>query len=144
MIRIIATDADETMMERSREGCYASGSLKELPVELVARAFKVSGKNYCISDDLKECVTFLRQDIRKSTPEGRFHLVLCRNSVFTYFDEALQKEMLGRIAARLLPGGVLVLGIHESLPGGMKEFEVWSDRLKVFRKGTSEKAVSKN
>ncbi|NTV53828.1 MAG: chemotaxis protein CheR [Syntrophaceae bacterium] len=140
MIMIVATDADETMMERSRGGCYTSGSLKELPVEWVARAFKASGRNYCISDDFKERVTFLRQDIRKSTPEGRFHLVLCRNSVFTYFDEGLQEKMLEQIAAKLLPGGALVIGIHESLPRGQgrEQFEVWSDRLKVFRKGTSE------
>lgn len=135
-IRIIATDADETMIERSRGGCYASGSLKELPVEWVSRSFSASGGKYCISDDIKEKVSFLRQDIRTSAPGGGFHLVLCRNSVFTYFDEALQREMLGRIAAKLHPGGTLILGIHESLPSGLKEFEVLSDRLKVYRMGT--------
>ncbi len=137
-IRIIATDADETMIERSRGGCYSAGSLKELPVEWVARAFKASGGKYCISDDIKENVTFLRQDIRTSAPEGRFHLVLCRNSVFTYFDDLLQEEMLERIAARLLPGGALVIGIHESFPHGQgrERFEVWLDRLKIYRIGT--------
>lgn len=137
-IRIIATDADETMIERSRRGCYAAGSLKELSVEWVAGAFKASGGNYCVSDDIKENVTFLRQDIRTSAPEGRFHFVLCRNSVFTYFDNLLQEEMLERIAARLLPGGALVMGIHESFPHGpgRERFEVWSDRLKISRRGT--------
>jgi len=137
-IRIIATDGDKTMIERSWRGCYAAGSLKELPVEWVARAMKASGGNYCINDDIRESVTFLQQDIRTSAPEGRFHLVLCRNSVFTYFDEGLQEEMLERIAARLLPGGALVMGIHESLPHGpgRKRFEVWLERLKIYRRGT--------
>jgi len=136
-IRIIATDADETMIERCRGGCYAAGSLKELPAEWVSRLLSASGGKYCISDDIKERVTFLRQDIRTSAPEGRFHLVLCRNSVFTYFDEGLQEETLERIAARLLPGGALVIGVHESFPQGQgrERFKVWSDRLKVYRMG---------
>jgi chemotaxis protein methyltransferase CheR len=134
-LKIVATDADQRMIERGKEGCYAGGSLRELPADRISEAFSASGRKYCIKDNVKEYVTFIHQDVRTSVPESRFHLVLCRNSVFTYFDEALQKEMLERIAAKLLPGGALVIGIHESLPGGMKDFEVWSDRQKIFRKG---------
>ena len=32
------------------------------------------------------------QDIRRGVPNGLFHLLLCRNMVFTYFDEKLQCE----------------------------------------------------
>jgi chemotaxis protein methyltransferase CheR len=135
MFEIVATDADQGMIERGREGCYSGGSLRELPAEWVSRSFSASGRKYCIRDDIKEYVTFLPQDIRTSAPDHGFQLVLCRNSVFTYFDEDSQKEMLEHIAAKLLPGGALILGIHESLPSGLKEFEVWSDRLKVYRKG---------
>ena len=31
------------------------------------------------------------QDVRDAVPEGRFHLILCRNLAFTYFEEALQR-----------------------------------------------------
>ena len=33
--------------------------------------------------------------------EGLFHLVLCRNIVFTYFDKELQKEVLSRLYNKL-------------------------------------------
>ena len=59
---------------------------------------------------------FLEQDIRHEFPEGRFDLILCRNLVFTYFATALQAAIARRLAERLVPEGVLVLGIHESLP----------------------------
>lgn len=49
-------------------------------------------------------------------PEGRFHLILCRNLVFTYFALPLQRRILTGIREELLPGGVLVLGRHERLP----------------------------
>ena len=55
-------------------------------------------------------------------PDGPFDLVFCRNLVFTYFAPALQLELLARIAARLRPGGFLVLGRHEQLPPGASGF----------------------
>ncbi|MEJ2719777.1 MAG: CheR family methyltransferase [bacterium] len=63
-------------------------------------------------------VYFFRQDIRDSHPDGMFRLVLCRNLVFTYFEESLQTEALERIIRRIGPGGYLVVGAYESIPGG--------------------------
>jgi chemotaxis protein methyltransferase CheR len=49
-------------------------------------------------------------------PKGMFDLILCRNLVFTYFLDDLQKDVLKRIKTRLSPDGYLVIGNHESLP----------------------------
>jgi chemotaxis protein methyltransferase CheR len=54
-------------------------------------------------------------------PEGPLDLVLCRNLAFTYFDEDGQGEVLRGIDERLVAGGYLVLGAHESLRGGVSE-----------------------
>ena len=45
-----------------------------------------------------------------------FDLVFCPNLVFTYFDEATQRSVIPRIARRIDPGGILVIGKSESLP----------------------------
>jgi len=79
-------------------------------------------------------VTFLLQDIRDRAPEGTFHLVLCRNLAFTYFDETLQKVTIRKITDRLSAGGALIIGNLESLPDGPWEVEPWSKRLGVYRK----------
>ena len=60
---------------------------------------------------------FLDQDIRRSYPEGPFDLIPCRNLVVIYFETTLQAAITERLAERLVSGGALVLGIHESLPG---------------------------
>jgi len=73
-------------------------------------------------------------DIRSEMPEGPFHLILCRNLAFTYFDEALQREVLARIRDRVVAGGALIIGIHESLPSGYPGFEPWLGITGVFRK----------
>jgi chemotaxis protein methyltransferase CheR len=73
------------------------------------------------------------QDIRETIPAGNFDLVLCRNLVFTYFDEPLQRTLLERIKGVMSTGGALVIGIHEQLPDGMSGFTPWSDRLRIYR-----------
>ncbi len=51
-------------------------------------------------------------------PSGPFDLVLCRNLVFTYFEQEVQVGFLERMLHRLVVGGLLVLGGHEALPEG--------------------------
>jgi len=77
-------------------------------------------------------VSFLRQDIRTELPGGEFDLILCRNLVFTYFDEALQLATLERIMTRLRPGGWLLLGVHESLPANTSGLKAVSERLGLY------------
>jgi hypothetical protein len=47
---------------------------------------------------------------------GGWSLILCRNVAFTYFNEAVQREVLSRIVARLRAGEFLVIGRHERPP----------------------------
>ena len=117
-LRIVATDIDERLLECAREGRYPASSLKELPRELLETAFVREGEQFRVRDELRAGVEFHRQDIREAMPAGPFDLVLCRNLAFTYFDEDEQREVLRGIDERLVAGGYLVVGAHESLPGG--------------------------
>lgn len=115
-LTILATDVDDVVLGRAREGCYAAASLRELPAELRERAFAVVGGRYCLRPAFRHGITFLRQDLRETMPEGPFDLVLCRNLAFTYFTPALQRTVLGRMTDRLAPDGWLVIGAQERLP----------------------------
>lgn len=107
---VLATDFDETVLARAAAATYEPSSLVELPAELRARAFDGT----TLRPELRARVRFERRDIRTFAPAEPQHLVLCRNAAFTYFDEATQRDLLGRI--RLAPGGLLVLGKGEQLP----------------------------
>jgi chemotaxis protein methyltransferase CheR len=115
-LAVVATDADEQLLERAARGCYPRGTLRELPSEWIRRAFVRDNGNHCLRPAFRESVLFLRQDIRSARPEGLFDLVLCRNVVFTYFDPSLQRNTLTEIAARMRPGAALVVGKREALP----------------------------
>jgi len=122
LLHIIATDADDALLARAQRGCYSKSSIMDLPGELVQRAFTRSGDLYTIKKTFTEKITFVQQDIREQLPDGPFQLILCRNFVLTCFTEALQREILEKIIARLAPGGILVVGCHESIPQGMTTF----------------------
>ncbi len=133
-ISILATDADLTMIERATEGCYAQGSLRNLPPGWTKSAFVRVGDRFCVGPEERRMVNFMEQDIRAEEPEGLFHLILCRNMVFTYFDEGLQKEILTRLHDKLHNNGALVAGIHEALPSGFTAFLPWPGCRGIYRK----------
>jgi chemotaxis protein methyltransferase CheR len=91
---------------------------------------------YCLRAEYRQGVEFVQQDVRTALPDGRSNLILCRNLVFTYFDEGTQRQILARLLARLLPGGALVIGRREILPSGTAELTPWPDaeRLGIYRR----------
>jgi len=133
-LRIIATDINHDALKRAQEGYYSESSLMDLPKELTQQAFLQSGKFYEIKKTFREDIEFLEQDIRIQLPEGCFHVIFCRNLVFTYFEEALQREILGRILEKLHRGGIFVIGIHESLPKGVSGIIQFEDNLGIYKK----------
>ena len=133
-IQITGTEVDSNLLGRAERACYPQSSVKDLPEKWLAQAFNRTNKQYCLYPEFREKVNFISQDIRLAAPDGPFHMVLCRNLAFTYFDISLQKEVLGRIFDSLLNGGILVIGIHESLPCEIACLHPWMPGLKIYRK----------
>ena len=132
-VEIVATDADPNVLRRARAGRYASGSLKELPERLREQAFYRDNDACCLEPAYRRGVRFLEQDIRVGQPDGRFDLVLCRNLVFTYFDEGRQREVLRRITGTMHDGAGLVLGAHEHVPDDVSGLCAWFERQAIYR-----------
>jgi chemotaxis protein methyltransferase CheR len=119
-LEIVATDCDARLLERARTARYPASSVRDLPVDLLKAAFENEGSWFQLRESYRAGVTFLEQDIRNETPDGRFEVVFCRNLALTYFDDELQTAVLDAIGRKLIPGGVLVVGIHESVPPGFR------------------------
>jgi chemotaxis protein methyltransferase CheR len=133
-LAVIATEADEVMIERAKAACYARSSLRDLPSEWVEQAFTRCGQLFRLKDKFRDCVRFELQDIRRSMPDGPFALILCRNLAFTYFDDAVQRRIADQLQSRLRPDGFLVLGTHEALPDEASGFKRMSPSLPVYRR----------
>jgi len=133
VIDIFGTDVDEVVLRRAKRACYSPGSLKELPARYRERAFIERDSLYCLRPELRRHMTFHLQDIRTDQPAGAFDLVLCRNSVFTYFQLPLQRAVLRRIGCRLTAGSFLVIGAHEHLPAGGERYTMPFGKLPIYR-----------
>lgn len=133
-LEIIATDIEPNMNRRAKVACYLYSSLKNLPVDWREQAFVKQNELFCLKPEYRRDVQFVEQDVRMEMPGGQFDLLLCRNLVFTYYEEAQQRQILDRMLDGIQPGGALAIGIHEELPEDTKGFSLWSERLRVFRK----------
>lgn len=135
-LRITATDAQEHMLHRARRGHYPPGTLKELPEDWRGEAFEEvdDEEPYRLQDIYRRGITWKRQDIREEMPAGPFDLVFCRNLVFTYFDEPLQRRCLQAIAERMRPGSLLILGKHETLPPGVSSFQTRDAHKHIYER----------
>ncbi len=117
-MQLMATDVDEQMLQRAQRGIYPASSLKDAPTDWLETAFVQSAHEWVLRQEFREQVDFRQQDIRTQTPAESFDLILCRNLVFTYYAEPLQRQVLERLTEHLVPGGFLVIGKHETLPAG--------------------------
>ena len=135
-LRILASESDERLLDRARRGVYDESSLRDLPDELRG-CFATEGERYRIEPAYREPIIFVRQDVRRELPTDEFHLVLCRNLIFTYYDESLQRLLLARLAQRLVPGGALVIGIHETLPAQEAGLSARDARLGMYVRTSS-------
>ena len=133
-LSILATEIDLHMIERARKGCYPAGSIRELPTKIKDFAFTKKDAQFCLKEQIKKRVQFLQQDIRDELPDSSFHLILCRNLVFTYFSLELQEKLTRKIFRRLKPGGGLVIGAHEELPGSLNGLAPWLPGESIYRK----------
>jgi chemotaxis protein methyltransferase CheR len=116
-LMITATDRNVSLLERAKKGIYPAGALKDMPSDWRITAFEDQDNMLQIQESFKEEVEFSEQDIREDMPEGEFDIILCRNLVFTYFQENLQQDTFNRMMTKLIPGGFFIVGIHESVPG---------------------------
>ncbi len=134
-LELVGTDTDEHQLERARQAVYPESCLRDLPEGWVGESFtrEPSGE-LRLSSDYRRRVSLARQDIRHEAPPGLFHLILCRNLAFTYFDDQSQSQVLTRLSSKLVPGGALVLGSHETLPPGEWDLAPWDDAGRILRK----------
>lgn len=115
-LSILATDINENLLERAKEGRYKRSSLREMPESIVASFFRTEKGFYVIDRAIQEGVQFGTHDVIRERPFLEMDIVFCRNSAFTYFSKGQQIDALKKVFLSLRVGGYLVIGRDESLP----------------------------
>ncbi|MCM8900843.1 protein-glutamate O-methyltransferase CheR [Caldicoprobacter algeriensis] len=113
-IRILATDIDQEALNKAREGIYDARSLQAVPQEWVDKYFKPLNGLSAIDSRIKACVDFKRHDLLKDPFPDNCHLILCRN-VMIYFTEEAKVKVYKKLHDALHPDGVLFVGSTEQI-----------------------------
>jgi len=119
---LLATDVDEVCLSRARQGIYSRSSLKEVPDDIQARYFemKKGGRQFLINTHLLPPIRWRQRDLLNPPLENDFyHVILLRNNLLTYYTGIELKKTFEQIIARITPGGYLVAGSHEKIPGSV-------------------------
>lgn len=112
--RILATDLDVEMLDKARKGVYTTTEYKNISNARQTKYFRQDGNTYAVSNDIKDIVEFKQHNLLLDKFETGFDLILCRNVVI-YFTEEAKDALYRRFLASLRPGGVLFVGGTEAI-----------------------------
>lgn len=107
---ILATDIDEVVLEKARHGAYLFNEVKSLPGDLREKYFRQEGEVFYFSDTLKKAVRFKKHNLLLEPYPADLDLIICRNVVIYFTEEAKHKIYLDfnralRIGGYYMTGG---------------------------------------
>lgn len=111
---ILATDIDNTILERAKSGEYVNGEVKNVKSEYLQKYFNKVNDKYIIDSKIKNMVTFKKHDLILDKYESGFDLIVCRNVVI-YFNQDVKNEIYKKFSDSLKKGGLLFVGATESI-----------------------------
>lgn len=128
-IQIIATDIDEDVLTFAKAGVYPEKSLTDLPKEYLERFFtKVDSTRYKIDDKIQKCVTFKKHNLLEDMYFSGVHLIVCRNVVIYFTDEA-KDDVYRKFNKALDDKGILFIGSTEQI---LKAKELGFKAMRTF------------
>ena len=141
--RIYATDINETVLMRAKQGVFPLEQMKAYTENYLAaggtRAFSeyyTAGYEGAQFDrSLTDGVVFSRHNLVSDRSFNEFHVIICRN-VMIYFDSALQDRVHDLFHESLVRFGLLALGQKESITftSHADDYKVIDQADRIFRK----------
>ncbi|SDQ54491.1 CheR family methyltransferase [Virgibacillus salinus] len=111
---ILATDIDNLVLERAKQGAYTEQSLKELPESVRDKYFKQESGLYHIDNEIKHHVRFKKHDLLSDIYPRNMDLIVCRN-VLIYFTDQAKNIIYQNFSDSLKHNGILFVGSTEQI-----------------------------
>jgi chemotaxis protein methyltransferase CheR len=113
-VQILATDIDENVIRKAKNGVYSERSIGELPSELREKYFIKTNNYYKLNDDIMRRITFKKHNLLADSYESDFDLIICRN-VLIYFTEEAKDIVYKKFSKALKKDGLLFVGSTEQI-----------------------------
>lgn len=111
---LLASDFDINILKKAKEGVYNKYEVGTIQKGYEKYIKQIDAEKYQIDQKLISKIRFERQDLLNSTYEKGFDLILCRNVVI-YFTEEAKDKLYKNFSDSLKPGGILFIGSTERI-----------------------------
>lgn len=110
--QIKGTDIDLEALAQAKRGEFSEPDVRAVPAPIKSKYLRQEGKSWFASSDLKPYLSFQKQNLLADRFDSGFDLIMCRNVVI-YFTEEAKNELYKRFFQALKPGGYLFVGSTE-------------------------------
>lgn len=110
--RVVGMDRSEAALETARNGVYPRGAARDLPHSLGERHLCADGERVAVSDALRSSATFVLRDAMIGPPPGSYEVIICKN-VLIYFGDDAAERVLGLLIRALADDGLLIVAKSE-------------------------------
>lgn len=116
-IQILATDMDNEVLSKAKKGMYTENSIKGLPKKYRDKYLNIDKDGIVtVSKQLKSCISFKQHNLLKDGYPQGVHMIVCRN-VMIYFTEEAKNKIYHRFSTALQKHGILFVGSTEQIIG---------------------------
>lgn len=112
---VTGTDISLSALNKAREGLYGARKLEQMNADLCERYFEAQADGrFKVIPSLAAQVCCARLNVLElaKAPMSGMDVIFCQN-LLIYFRRWRRREILNRLAERLAPGGLLVVGVGE-------------------------------
>lgn len=110
--RVVGMDRSEAAVASARAGVYPDASPAHVPDDLATRFLRHQDGALRVADELRPSVSFLVRDAMIGPPPGHYEIVLCRN-VLIYFGNDAAERAVQLLLRSLADGGFLLVAKSE-------------------------------
>jgi len=132
-VQIFATDIDERALAIARAGAYPVGIEEHVTAERLKRFFIKRGKQYQVTNEIRELVLFSAHNLITDPPFSRQNLICCRN-LLIYLGPHLQNKLIPLFHYALRPEGFLFLGPSENISSHAELFQAVDAKQRISKR----------
>lgn len=114
-ITILATDIDETVLDKAKKGIYNIENIKKVPKHFVDKYFiKYDEKSMQIKAEIRNKINFQKHDLLNDKYPENIDLLICRN-VMIYFNDVAKDRIYKKFYDSLNNDGIFFVGSTEQI-----------------------------
>jgi len=124
-ISLVGADVNRESLRAAREASYPAWSFRATPEAVRERYFEPIGSEWRLKEPIRAMARFAWANLAAEPllpPLNEADLITCRN-VTIYFDDAATQRLYRTLIGALAPGGWLMLGPSDPLPGDTQGLE---------------------